>query len=111
VFESLPDGGRIVLRRDTIDAAGEATIRAHLNEIRERFAKGDFTLPGVVHAMKVPGTDVMAARKDRIRYVMEPLERGGQVRIITRDAEAVKAIHEFLAFQRVDHRASGHDHL
>lgn len=43
-------------------------------------------------------------------YVMEPLPRGGQVRIVTRDATALKAVHEFLAFQRMDHRAAGHDH-
>jgi hypothetical protein len=110
VFESLPDGGRIVLRRDSIDATGEATIRAHLADIREQFTKGDFTLPGVVHATTVPGTAVMVARKDRIRYVVEPLARGAQLRIITRDAEALKAVHEFLAFQRMDHRAAGHDH-
>lgn len=109
-FESLPDGGRIVLQRDSADAAGEATIRAHLREIRERFTRGDFTLPGVVHATEVPGTAVMSARRRRIRYVMEPLPRGGQLRIVTRDAAALEAVHAFLAFQRMDHRAAGHDH-
>ncbi len=110
VFETLPDGGRIVLQRDAADADGEATIRAHLRDITARFTAGDFSLPGQVHGMVVPGTAVMAQRKGRIRYVMEPLPRGGQVRIITRDAAALKAVHEFLAFQRMDHRAAGHDH-
>jgi hypothetical protein len=109
-FESLRDGGRIVLQRDSADAAGEATIRAHLRDIRERFSKGDFTLPGVVHATTVPGTPVMSARRRHIRYVMEPLPRGGQLRIVTRDAAALEAVHAFLAFQRMDHRAAGHDH-
>lgn len=111
VFEALPDGGRIVLQRDAADPAGEATIRAHLRDITTRFTKGDFSLPGQVHGMAVvPGTAVMAQRRSRIRYVMDPLPRGGQVRIITRDAAALKAVHEFLAFQRMDHRAAGHDH-
>jgi hypothetical protein len=110
VFEALPDGGRIVLQRNVADAEGEAIIRAHLRDIVARFTKGDFSLPGQVHGMVVAGTGVMAEGKRRIRYVMEPLPRGGQVRIVTRDATALKAVHEFLAFQRKDHRAAGHDH-
>lgn len=110
VFEPLPDGGRIALQTDSVDAVGEETIRAHMRDVAERFAKGDFTLPGMVHAMpSVPGTAEMTARRAAIRYVVEPLPRGTQVRIITRDAEAIKAVHAFLAFQRMDHRAMSHD--
>lgn len=109
VFEDLPDGGRIVLQRDSADAAGTATIRAHMEDIAGRFAAGDFTIPGVVHAQEVPGTTVMAERKTLIRYASDTLPRGGQVRITTTDAAALKAVHEFLAFQRMDHRAAGHD--
>ena len=110
VFEDLPDGGRIVLQRDSIDAAGTATIRAHMQDIATRFAKGDFTLPGFVHSQSVPGTDVMAARRASIRYEADTLPRGGQVRITTTDSAAIRAIHAFLAFQRKDHRAAGHPH-
>jgi hypothetical protein len=111
VFEDLPDGGRIVLRRDVEDPAGVAQIRSHMQDIATRFAAGDFTLPAVVHERPVPGTDVMAARRDAIRYVADTLDRGAQVRISTSDTAAVRAIHEFLAFQRMDHRAAGHDHV
>jgi len=110
VFEDLPDGGRIVLQRDSIDAAGTATIRAHMQDIATRFAQGDFTLPGFVHSQSVPGTDVMAARRAAIRYQADTLPRGGQVRITTTDSAAIRAIHAFLAFQRKDHRAAGHPH-
>lgn len=107
IFESLPDGGRIVLQRDSVDSAGTATIRMHLRHIARAFAAGDFQLPGFVHAMKVPGTDVMAARRASIHYEFDTLPRGGQVRIQTADSLAVQAIHEFLAFQREDHHV-GH---
>lgn len=110
IFEDLPDGGRIVLQRDSVDEAGTETIRAHLADIATRFARGDFSIPGFVHDRPVPGTDVMAARKDLIRYEQTPLPRGGQVRITTSDPEAVAAVHAFLAFQRMDHRAAGHGH-
>lgn len=76
LFESLFDGGRIVLQTDSTDAAGEATIRAHMRDIAERFTQGDFTLPGVVHGMPtVPGTAVMAARHTGIGYSVELLPR------------------------------------
>lgn len=110
VFEDLPDGGRIVLQRDSADAAGTEVIRAHLRDIAQLFTQGDFRIPGMVHAMEVPGTKVMAARKGSLSYVADTLPRGGQVRITTTDAEALKAVHEFLAFQRADHRAAGHEH-
>ena len=110
VFESLPDGGRIVLQRDSIDSAGTAVIRAHMSDIASRFAAGDFTIPGMVHAREVPGTTVMAERASRIRYTADTLPRGGQVRVTTTDPAALAAIHEFLEFQRMDHRAAGHSH-
>lgn len=108
VFESLPDGGRIVLQREVEDSAGVVVIRAHLADIATRFAQGDFTLPGFVHDGAVPGTTVMTARRATIRYVAETLPRGGQVRIWTTDPAALAAVHQFLAFQRQDHRAAGH---
>lgn len=44
------------------------------------------------------------------RYLAEPLTRGAQVRIVTEDSVGVAAIHQFLAFQRGDHRTAGHGH-
>jgi hypothetical protein len=105
VFEPLPDGGRIVLRRDVDDPPGVAQIREHMSHIARSFAAGDFRLPGFVHAGTVPGTSVMAAKRSLITYSADSLPRGGQVRIRTGDPEAVRAVHEFLAFQRHDHRA------
>lgn len=109
-FESLPDGGRIELQREVDDSAGVSRIRRHLKEIVVAFTAGDFRLPAMVHAMKVPGTDIMAARRDAIRYEFHQLPRGGEVRILTSDPEAVRAVHEFLAFQRLDHRTGEAQH-
>ena len=103
-FEPLPDGGRIELQRDTADRTGVETIRAHMRDIADRFSRGDFTIPGFVHAQTVPGTGVMAERKTRITYQEIDLPGGAEVRIRTTDSGAVAAVHEFLAFQRSDHR-------
>jgi hypothetical protein len=109
-FEPLPDGGRIELQREIEDSAGVGQIRKHLQQIRLAFQAGDFRTPFLVHDMPVPGADVMAARRQLIRYEFRELPRGGEVRIITTDAQAVRAVHEFLAFQRQDHRVESHRH-
>jgi hypothetical protein len=108
VFEPLPDGGRIALQRDAPDSEGAAQIRRHMHEIAGRFAAGDFTLPGFVHARVVPGTEIMAARRAAIAYAVDTLPRGAALRIRSTDSAAVRAIHEFLAFQRHDHHAGAH---
>jgi hypothetical protein len=108
VFEDLPDGGRIVLDRDAAaDSEGIAQIRAHMREIATDFENGDFAKPFAVHAMAVPGTDIMSLKKTSIDYNAVDRPRGGEVRITSTDSSAVNAIHRFLAFQRSDHRASG----
>ena len=104
VFESLPDGGRVVLQRKENDPTGEATIRAHMRTIAEEFRRGDFTLPGVVHSMKdVPGTAEMRRLSADIVYTPRDVPGGGELLISTKNPAAVAAIHEFLAFQRRDH--------
>jgi hypothetical protein len=108
VFQPLPDGGRIELQRDVVDSAGRARILAHMGEIALAFASGDFRVPGFVHGRDVPGTAVMAARRAAISYVVESLPRGGALRLETSDSSAIDAIHEFLAFQRMDHRTGMH---
>jgi hypothetical protein len=105
-FEALPDGGRITLQRDQADSAGTAQIRAHMQTIAAAFAAGDFKLPGFVHDREVPGTAIMAARRSHISYTTDTVPRGGSVRIRSDDSTAVAAVHQFLSFQRRDHRAS-----
>jgi hypothetical protein len=49
----------------------------------------------------------MAARRSAISYDAMDLPLGGTVRITTTDTTAIRAIHDFLAFQRQDHHAGG----
>lgn len=110
VFEDLPDGGRVVLDRDDAsDTEGVRTIREHMRVIEAAFRRGDFTLPGQVHAREVPGTRAMRERRDVIQYSAVARPRGAELRITTRDSSALAAIREFLSFQRSDHRAAGHE--
>lgn len=110
VFEDLPDGGRVVLERaDASDTAGITKIRAHMRDIQTAFRAGDFTKPFEVHAQLVPGTAVMTERRTAISYEVSDRPQGGEVRIKSTDPVAVAAIHAFLAFQRAQHHAAGHE--
>jgi hypothetical protein len=110
VFDALPDGGRIELQRDGDDAAGVAQIRRHLQEIARAFGAGEFSAPAFVHMQDVPGTSVMAEKRDAITYTYRELPRGGELEIMTQDSVVLQAIHQFMAFQRQDHRAGGKEH-
>jgi hypothetical protein len=106
-FDALPDGGRIELQRDVADSVGVDRIRAHLREIAAAFKAGDFSKPAAVHMADVPGAKIMAAKHAVIDYETRDLPLGAELRIRTHDPEAVRAIHEFMAFQRSEHHASG----
>lgn len=108
LFDDLPNGARIELQVDEPDEVGTRQIREHLQHIAGAFKAGDFSDPTFVHAGEMPGTAVMAAKKDVISYEFAELPRGGEVRITTEDPEALAAIHAFMAAQRGDHRAGGH---
>ena len=108
-FDDLADGGRIELQRAEDDSAGVATIRAHLRSIKSAFESGDFSTPAFVHMGPVPGAGVMAQRRAQLHYEVRDLPRGAALHIRTRDAAALSAVRDFMAFQRRAHRTAGHD--
>jgi hypothetical protein len=104
-FLLFPDGGAIdVSVTDRSDVKNREAIRSHLPHIAIMFGDGNFEAPMLVHdSNNVPGTKVMTARKDRIRYQYVETPHGGRVNIVTTDAESLAAVHAFLAFQIADH--------
>jgi len=104
-FLLKPDGGVIQVEANAAgDAASRDQIRRHLNHIAKKFSEGDFAAPMFIHAQTPPGVSAMKSLKAEIKYQFEELERGARVRISTNNAEALKAIHEFLRFQIQDHQ-------
>lgn len=103
-FRLSEDGGAIeVVANSPEDSDSVSQIRMHMTHIASMFANGDFSIPMFVHSQDPPGTKVMAERRDQIAYAYEELPAGGQVRITTKDAAALEAIHAFLRFQIEDH--------
>jgi hypothetical protein len=103
-FLLAKDGGSIRLEvEDAGQNEARDRIREHLQAVAHSFAAGDFSQPMLIHAQTPPGVGVMTTRKAAIRYVYEPSELGGVIRISTQDANSLAAVHEFLRFQIRDH--------
>jgi hypothetical protein len=104
-FTLTRDGGVIQVEvNDASDAAGRDQIRQHLSHIAHAFAAGDFDTPMLVHDRVPPGVNVMQRLKSEIRYEYEETTGGARVRIETKNADALAAIHDFLRFQITDHQ-------
>ena len=104
-FRLFEDGGAVEVEvNDAADTNTRAKIRKHLNKIAERFAAGEFAMPIAIHDQTPPGVAVMVNLKADIAYKYEDTELGGRVSIISKNNDAVAAVHEFLRFQIQDHK-------
>ena len=103
-FRLYSDGGAIeVTANDSKDSQNIHAIRSHLTHIAMMFSDGDYSVPMFIHDQTPPGVPVMKQKHALISYRFEELPAGGRVRIRSSDAEAQKAIHDFLRFQIEDH--------
>lgn len=104
-FRLKADGGAIeVTANSGGDTVSRDQIRRHLKHIAQMFSEGDFSAPMFIHAQTPPGVEAMKRLKAEIKSQFEEIDSGARVRISTANAEAVKAIHEFLRFQIQDHQ-------
>ncbi len=104
-FRVLEDGGAIELTaNDPNDTKSIEAIRAHLRTVAADFTKNDFAKPQFVHGTMPDGALTMKAKAQAITYRYEELPAGGRVRITTKDAAALDAVHRFLKFQITEHR-------
>jgi len=104
-FRLYPDGGAIEAEaKDAKDTTSRDHFRSHFGHIAKLFAEGDFSAPMLIHAENPPGTEGMKRLRDAIQYKLETTEKGARIRITTKDAEALRAVHEFLRFQITDHQ-------
>jgi len=104
-FLLAKSGGTIqITANDARDTESRHEIRRHLAHIAKMFSVGDFSAPMFIHDVVPPGVETMKRLKAEILYRYEPIDRGGRVRITTKNREAVAAIHDFLRLQVKDHR-------
>lgn len=99
------DGGVIqVTANSADDKTSLQQIRMHLKHLSQAFQSGDFSIPMFIHDQTPPGVPVMQRLTKAITYKYEDVENGGRVVISSSNAEAVKAVNEFLQFQIREHK-------
>jgi hypothetical protein len=105
-FLLFDDGGAIEIAvKDAADVANRNAIRSHLPHISAMFSEGNFEAPMLIHDTKtVPGITTLTARKQMVTYRYVETAAGGRVEIVTKDASALKALHEFLRYQIQEHQ-------
>ncbi|MDQ6799886.1 MAG: hypothetical protein M3041_03520 [Acidobacteriota bacterium] len=108
-FRLFSDGGAIEVRSS--DAATVQAIRQHLRMIAKDFAAGDFAKPSAVHDQMPDGAATMKDLRGELHYEFSEIESGGRVRIATKNARALEAVHQFLRFQIREHKTGDSDHI
>jgi len=104
-FRLLDNGGAIEVRANEAgDTENITAIRTHLQQIAKDFAAGSYAQPEAIHGRLPDGAATMKSLGSALTFRYEELERGGRVRITTKNAEGIQAIHDFLKFQIAEHR-------
>jgi hypothetical protein len=104
-FLLKPDGGVIqVSAKDANDAASVKQIRSHLKKIAQEFKAGRFDDPAFIHDRVPPGVPTMQRLKKQIGYSFVEVPAGAEVRISSKDKEAVEAVRSFFKMQIEDHK-------
>lgn len=110
VFEKLPDGGLQTVVADDDDPRQVELIRVHLAEEAERFSRGDFHDPSMIHGENMPGLHALMTGHDSVSITYSDVERGAAIRYLSRSAALVAAIHQWFDAQLSDHGAHAQEH-
>jgi hypothetical protein len=105
VFSKTSDGGiQRVIAKDPADAKQVRMIRAHLRELRARFARGDWSGPKRIHGDNMPGlARLERARTGQLSIAYADAVAGGQLTYRSRAPDLVEAIHHWFDAQLSDH--------
>ncbi len=103
-FMATSTGGEIMIMSTNMsDVQTINEIRSHVKEIQYEFSQGNFTKPFYIHDQVVPGTDIMIAKRNLIRYSINDIDGGSVLILNTNDTELLDAIQQFMNFQSSQH--------
>lgn len=106
LFRMTEEGGvqRVVIR-DTSAGAQVPLIQQHLKHEAERFAKGDYSDPGMLHGKDMPGLKELQASGSKISVSYSALSNGAAITFTTNDRNLLTAIHRWFGAQLSEHGA------
>lgn len=96
-------GVQEVRAKDPSDTIQITLIRAHLKEEAEKFSRGDFGDPQVLHGEDMPGLKVLVSARGKFEVSYQDITDGGRLTYITTDLQIMAALHEWFMAQMMDH--------
>lgn len=112
VFKRTKEGGiQQVRAKDPEDLAQVRLIQSHLRDEAQRFARGDFRDPAMLHGHDMPGLQVLDRSAGALQVNYKDLSDGAEISYTTKDPEVLEAVHEWFAAQLHDHGADATDHM
>jgi len=103
-FQLTKTGGVVEARvNDPTDTEMRDRIRHHLQSASQAFARGDFSAPMATHDEVPDGLREMQRLQKELSYKYVETDRGAKVVIRAANAEALKAVHDFLRYQIREH--------
>ncbi len=108
-FEKTEFGGIQEVVADSVDPHQVALIREHLEEEAERFARGDFHDPAMIHGEDMAGLHELVMGHEGLAIEYVEIELGARITYRAEEPALVSAIHEWFDAQLRDHgdHASG----
>ena len=103
VFEKHDGGGRQTVLADLDAPEQVAPIRRHLAEEAERFARGDFHDPEMVHGDDMAGLHSLVTGYEGLTITYRDVDRGAEIEYTSEDPELITAIHLWFDAQLRDH--------
>lgn len=105
IFTKTAEGGvqQVVVRKND-DAEQVRLTRLHLQEIRERFLKGDYSGPTRIHGQDMPGlAELKTAAPGQVAITYTDTKGGAELSYTTANPALVVALHRWFDAQLSDH--------
>lgn len=110
VFEKTEYGGLQTVVSDDADARQVSLIREHLAEEAERFSRGDFHDPAMIHGDDMAGMHALVVGYEKLVVTYGEVDGGAEIRYSSDDPDLVVALHEWFDAQVSDHGEHARDH-
>ena len=106
VFKMTESGGvQRVIAKDAGDTAQIALIQQHLKHEAEKFQRGDYSDPAMLHGADMPGLKELEVGAAAIKVSYATLSAGAEITFKTNDIHLLTAIHRWFGAQLSEHGA------
>lgn len=106
IFKMTESGGvQRVIAKDAGDTTQIALIQQHLKHEAEKFQRGDYSDPAMLHGSDMPGLKDLQAGAAGIKVSYASLPAGAEITFETKDIHLLTAIHRWFGAQLSEHGA------